>query len=248
MYLDRGGKAVVGTFYFTAGTWVPIFLGGDWNNGKVLASDETEYHPATGELEGRITSGAFRGTWTQESSRKKEPVRLTVVQKPGCDGPGKWVRFAAPQWPLSFSYPASWQISVKEDEIVLTCPDPENMSYEAHLTISRGVGTPDDIAGLTQCDGHWKYHLLGVGSTPCDCGKPAWDCSDAGVSKQQGLTVLNLDEREWRMYCSEGGYIGQGEGAFRIILVKGGWVEFYAEGESDEIVDRLIGTIKERSR
>lgn len=62
------------------------------------------------------------------------------------------------------------------------------------------------------------------------------------ISRRKGITILNLDDQEWRLYCRGGGYVGQTEGEDRVVLLQNGWIEFSGMGEPSEIIDRMALT------
>jgi hypothetical protein len=49
---------------------------------------------------------------------------------------------------------------------------------------------------------------------------------------------------EWRTYCSDGGYVGQGGGEDRVILLGNYWVEF--NDPTQVAVDRLVKSVHVR--
>lgn len=151
MYLDRGGRGVVASLYFTAGDWTPVLLGGEWDNGAIELTDATEQHPLTLRLQGRLTNEGFAGTWASAANDAALPVRLAAVPQPKCDGRGAWKRFESPRWPASFSYPANWRLHESGDSITFTCPDPRAMAYESDVTVNAGDAKPSGQNGLAQC-------------------------------------------------------------------------------------------------
>jgi hypothetical protein len=237
VYLQRGGAGVVGLFYANDGAWTPTFLGGEWKDNKITLSAESAEHAPRGQLQGELLSGVFTGTWIPDSSDGAETVRLSAVQKPGCDGSGVWKRFDDPKWPVSFSYPASWRIrEVTEtpQRIQLTCPDPEEMTYNAGVTIYEGKGEPGGPWELVHCANEWRF-----GSSCAKSHENTASLSVSTVRQQPDETILNIDS-EWRVYCSDGGYIGLGDGEDRVVLLPNFWVEFMGAGGASEIVDRLV--------
>jgi hypothetical protein len=237
MYLHRGGAGVVGLFYATDGEWKPTFLGGEWSADKITLSAESADQAPKGHLRGQLVNGAFIGNWTPDSSRHVDPVRLAAIQKPACDGRGVWKRLDDLKWPVSFSYPASWHIQEDRDALRLICPDPEAMTSEDEVTIYEGKGKPGGPWRLVHSDKGWRHDL--------DEGNSA-SFSVSKVSQQLGKTILNLDH-EWRVYCTDGGYVGLGEGEDQVVLLRDYWIEFMGAGSASDIVDRLVKSTSARA-
>lgn len=241
MFLDRGGNGVVGLFYATAGNWTPTLLGGDWGSTGISLSAQSDNRTLTGRLQGRLAKNAFIGSWTPANSHQAQPVRLTATPEPACDGKGAWKQFSDPKWPLSFSYPASWRMKQEGHTIELICPDPEAMAYNTEVTVQMGTGAPAGAGVLQHCANGWRYGSL------CDCGARENTCQVPKITQSQGNTFLNLDQSEWRVYCRNGGYVGQGYGADRFVLLKNHWFEAYATGAGSAIIKRLVQTVNTRA-
>jgi hypothetical protein len=239
MYLDRGGGGVVGLFYAPGGDWTPTFLGGEWGAKGIALLAEAADHAPKGHLQGHLVKGAFIGSWTPESSGHADPVRLAAIKQPACDGRGAWKRFDDPKWPVSFSYPASWHIKEDDDALRLICPDPEAMAYNGVVTIWEDKGKPGGPWDLVQCANGWQF------GPKCD-DKESDLFRVTNASQQQGKTILSLDH-EWRVYCSDGGYVAQGDGEDQVVVLDGYWAEFMGAGAAYEIVDRLVKSASPRA-
>jgi hypothetical protein len=238
MYLNRGGAGVVGLFYATDGDWTPTFLGGEWSANGIKLSAEASDHDPKGHLQGQLVNGAFIGTWNPENSDHAGPVRLAPIQQPACDGRGAWKRFDDPKWPVSFSYPASWRIKEDGKTLRLICPDPETMTNNnSSVTIfdgERKKGKPLGPVQLVQCANGWRF------GPECDSyDEDAVTASVKTVSEQPGKTILSLGH-EWRVYCADGGYVGQGDGEDQVVVLPNYWIEFRGAGSASAIVDRMV--------
>jgi hypothetical protein len=243
VYLDRGGSGVVGLFFDEA-NWQNTELGGTWMNGQIDASDEAEGHPATGHLKATLAANRLVGSWTRATDEVAEPVDLATIPEPTCDGKESWTRFDDPKSPASFSYPAAWHVEQNRDGIYLTCPDPSEIAYNSNVFVQMGSGKFKSPPELLQCGGKWVY---GTDGSPCDCDHPdKLGCHIAKASSAGSATVLDVGEHEWRTYCRDGGYAGQGEGEDRIILLRHSWVEIMADGKSSGLINRLVDSVKER--
>jgi hypothetical protein len=243
MFLDRGGSAVVGLFFYLSGDWTPTSLGGDWNNGNIEMSDATETHPATGTLKASLAGDRLNGTWTAVNSTQPEPVRLVAIPEPHCDGKEKWRRFNDPEWPVSFSYPASWHLEQSDNAVVLTCPNPSEIAYGQHIVIHQGTGMPEGPTHIVQCGKSWIY------GDRCDCTqKDQHACATAKVSRTNSATMLDVSEQEHRIYCLEGGYVAAGEGEDRVMLLRDQWLEINAPVNTSEMINRLANSVTPHER
>jgi hypothetical protein len=240
MYLDRGGTGVVGLFFDVGGNWEVTQLGGTWKSNRMDASNQTDDDPATGHLEASMSGNRLTGTWTAIKSNQHEPIDLVTIPEPKCDGRGDWKGFDDPAAPLTFSYPASWHLKQDNDGIWLTCPNPSDIAYSQDLGIMMGSGRFKGPTDLVQCGDQWIYNA------DCDCKHvDEASCRVAKASRKGPATILDVSDHEWRVYCHGGGYVGQGGGEDVIVLLPHSWVEIVANGDSSEIVDHLIQTVKE---
>ena len=241
LFLDRGGSQVVGLFYYSDGDWNPTVLGGDWESGAVNLTDATETHAATGRLQGKLAPHQLIGTWTAVGSGNAVPVKLSEIRKPECGGSGPWKRFDDARRPISFSYPADWLLHVSDESITLSCPNPEEIADGGDVEIYQGQGFPHGPTPLVRCGSGWRY------GSECSCQrKDELECQPAKVTRQKRATVLDVSEREWRIYCREGRYAAQGEGVDRIMLVRDAWLEIIAQSGSSGIIDRLAESVRLR--
>lgn len=243
MYLDRGGSGVVGLFY-DLDTWRVTEFGGTWNKGQIDASDEAESHPATGRLSASFAGKGFIGSWEPVNSKQAEPVNLASIPEPACDGKETWTAFHDSSSPISFSYPASWHVDRDQSDVWLTCPDASEIAYAQGVLITMGAGKFKGPPEILQCGGDWIYRQTG---SKCDCvHRDDFGCHAAKAVRRGSAIVLDAGEHEWRNYCREGGYVGQGYGEDRIILLPHNWIEIMAQGKSSVLVDRFVDSVNER--
>jgi hypothetical protein len=242
MYLDRGGSGVVGLFFDLAGNWDTTLLGGVRKDGHIDASDATENHPSTGELKASLADNRLTGTWTKTNGDEPEPVDLVPIPEPKCDGREKRKRFDDSDWPVSFSYPASWHLENSGDSVTLTCPNPSEIAYDKQVDIYQGLGSPKGPTNLLHCGSAWKY------GPNCDCSHKdsSPGCEQARISRRNSMTILDVSSQEWRIYCHGGGYVASGDGEDRIVMRGDRWLEIIAPGNSSEFLNRLIDTITMR--
>jgi len=250
MYLDRGGSGVVGLFYDPKGDWKPVLLGGMWKESGIdlsAGADTAAFGPDAlapiGHLQGQLTNSVFLGQWKSKGGEQAEAVRLSVVPKTGCEGKGAWKRFDHPEWPFSFSYPASWHLVEEHDSsgdyIRLVCPDPEEMAYEGDVSIQEGVGKNVDKTGLVRCGKEWRYDA--------DCADDLKDSAFSHIPAQSlrhGMNILDLSNREWRNYCRNGPYVAQTEGTDLVVLLHSGWINIEQVGADSDLVGRIVDTIR----
>ena len=238
MFLDRGGSGVVGLFYAVEGNWDPTLLGGKWDEHEIEISDSTPGRASDGTLKAVLRGKQLTGSWLTGSGGHSEPVALAVVSEPECEGRGPWKHFDDPALRVSFSYPASWHLEQSPKSITLTCPNAEEIAYNRHVTIYAGSGSPKGPTDVVQCGGTWRYGAV------CDCSQNgAGECRAAKMSRRETAMVLDVSDREWRVYCNGGGYVAQGDGEDRIVLLPDRWVEITADGDLAAIMDQLVGTV-----
>src|SRR6516162_11230297 len=109
------------------------------------------------------------------------------------------------------------------------------MAYDKfNVSITEGTRAELKDRGFVQCGDRWKY------GRSCDC-TDAQSCKTVPVSKQAGMTVLDANLDEWRVYCRDGGYVGQGDGYDRIFLIDENWVE---RTGTSVITNRIISTVR----
>jgi hypothetical protein len=251
MYLNRGGSGVVGLFYEPKGDWKPVFLGGMWkpsgidlSAGANSAAFDPEALAPIGRLQGQLTGNVFLGQWVPTGGAHADPVRLSVVPKTECDGKGAWKRFDSPKWPFSFSYPASWHLVEEHDGpgdyLRLICPDPEEMAYDTDVTIKESVGKPTEKDGLVRCGKEWRYDA--------ECGDDIKDSVFGHIAVQSarhGMTILDISDHEWRVYCRDfDGYVGQGGGTDLVVLLQNGWIGITDAKDDSEMDGRIVDTIR----
>jgi hypothetical protein len=160
MYLERGGDVILGAFYYTGSDWTPTVLGGYLTvYGTLDASNKTETGVEIGRLTGNLSEGGFVGRWIASGQGKPLPASLKVGPQPSCKGNGPWERFDDHRWPITFSYPASWRLSLDNGSLKLTCPDPSFMAYESY-DIKIRQGKQQDLAddlGFHRFGDRWIY-------------------------------------------------------------------------------------------
>jgi hypothetical protein len=240
MYIERGGDVVVASFYYVHSNWTPVFLAGKWSNETVNISVQPEnpfapqegYDPqAPGRLEAKLTKTGFTGFWTPPNAQTNVPARLAFEATPQCDGTGPLKRFSDPGWPISFNYPDAWHL---DDSGVgdylsfrLICPNAAMMFYESSLNHLA-------ILGYHYEGGKWTHHWM------------YGDEVDTVGQQQHGMTTVDGDAREWRIYCRGGGYVAQGEGHQRLLITGNRWVNISGDLEYADAVLRIVASARPR--
>jgi len=249
MYLERGGGAVTGAYYYTK-HWEPLLLAGTWlGQGELRLSEKTEKGAETGTFQGILGAAGLTGQWTSADGQRRAPVRLRVVRAPRCDATGPWQTFDDPSWPVTFSYPASWHVRRAGDSISVACPDPAQLIYadsDIQLVTGQGLARFDRGEGsFYRCRGRWIHNSISL-MAGCECSDPRHvDCTPRVATTRDGVTVMG-GSAEVRVYCRGGGYFGAGEREERLILIGDRWVELDGEVKDEQVVARMAATIRLR--
>ena len=110
-------------------------------------------------------------------------VGLTAVAAPRCDGGEPWRTFRSPDWPISFDYPASWDVVASSGDqrpmLSVSCPSLRARLDDSHyvqLERGEGRGTPAyDLEGLTYSRIGWFFNTDGRdwrgGAIPSSAGR-----------------------------------------------------------------------------
>jgi hypothetical protein len=170
------------------------------------------------------------------------------VPQPSCSGSGAWQKFSNPRSPITFSYPASWHLEVAkadvpgsggDETLSLMCPDPMTIAYDMTVDFSpEKKGWDGSIADFIRFDGGpWMYG--------CDSDNREF-CRKPIVTRRLGITIYRADEIEFRTYCVDSGYVGQGEGHRYLLSFKGKWIQFYGSGSPSNIMDRIVESVEIR--
>lgn len=246
MYLERDSNVVIAAFYYRESTWKPTILGGHWNNGKPTASDKTELDPATGQLTGKLTTRGFAGSWTPVGRSPALPIRLVFEPRPSCSALGHLKRFNDPNWPITFSYPAAMQLSQTDEGLTLTCPDPAGMFYDFSIWIRQGPLSKIDHEGFHLTGGKWMRDPTPFSHCADEANGPP-GCKEAAVVSHQGpITILDNSEHEWRDYCTGGGYVAQGVGSEKMLVIGDKWVDIRGTEDYEDIALGITATAKIR--
>lgn len=248
MYLGRDKQGMVGVLYYRKGDWTPIVLGGESSHGVVRLAGRTGGKSLVVRIEGKLTKTALAGHWSSVNGDHGS-FRLAIVPRIRCDGTGPWKRFESRKWKIGFSYPASWHLSEFHDSagsiLRLVCPDPKEMAYGREIDIAEGSGRDfSNSAGLpVRCPEGWRY------GSDCTCKDPGMPgCAVPGVTHRQGMTILNMDAQVWRTYCHSGGYVGLGDGADRMVLLPGGWIEIWGEYPEAKVIGQMVDSVRPHSK
>jgi len=249
MYMERGGQDVVGLYYDVA-DWKPILLGGKWtDDGNIQVTTSLPALTAIGALDGRLSpAGDFVGVLTTRdgNDREQQSVALRRVPQPSCSGSGAWQRFSNPKVPIAFSYPTSWHVEINEPDIpnstnyesvMLMCPDPMTLAYDMSVGFRPEEKSKDNTVSdfIRFNGGPWLY----------GCDSDSRDsCQTPIVTHRGGITFYRADEIEFRTYCVEGGYVGQGEGHRFLLYFDDNWIQLYGSGAPSHMMERILSTIQ----
>ena len=245
MFLERGGAGVVGILYDTA-DWMPLTLGGRWSGGQDGTVEATARNDRDAELaivRGKVSERGFSGTWSTGEDGERLPLELKAVARPKCDGSEAWKVFNDKRWPITFSYPGSWHLSVNGDTVTLTCPDAAMMAYDGYeIDVLEGADANTVTSDFVQCGDTWLY-----GHDNCKCGEEK-HCALAPVAERGGMTILKGDDIAWRAFCRGGGYVGPGQGDRQVLTFGDNWIVMEGRGPAAELVERMVGTAKRRAK
>lgn len=180
---------------------------------------------------------------------RTEPLAFNVVPETQCDWKGDWRTFSAPDWPITFEYPASWKLTADQDDINIECPSVSHLAVGgSFLTFERGRFPPSNTkpgaeVGEEFNEPYWFFRRPGdvwrVKDGRCDPQAPRGsrsglgprgsgleepdvdDCAPARRSERNGMTVLQGAAGEHRLYRPGVGYLGQGGGIARYLWILG---------------------------
>jgi hypothetical protein len=179
---------------------------------------------------------------------RTEAVAFEVVAKTACDGAGEWRTFSAPEWPITFDYPATWVLTSDDDDVNLECPSLEALaSGGTTLTFERGR-LPSPVSGkvaarkedggsdpfwfVRGADGRWR-----VSDRGCADAASEHVCAVARRSERNRMTVLQGIAGEHRLYRPGVGYLGQGFEISRYLFLFGDqWISL-DNGDNEHGVD-----------
>jgi hypothetical protein len=183
---------------------------------------------------------------------RTEVVAFNIVPNVPCDAPSEWRTFRSPQWPITFDYPASWALTVDNDDITIECPSITALATtRPSLTFERGHFPPRNTDAAAEKDPsftepYWFLKLAGddwrVGPHGCadaDGGRERGEhCPPARRSARHGMTVLQGAAGEHRLYRPGVGYLGQGGGITRYLFIVGEqWISLDSAGEHSHYDD-----------
>lgn len=254
MSLSRGGDAVVGVLYYTD-DWKPIMLGGQWKEHDAIEMHNVmecsaDFCYGDTLLKGNLNEKGFVGLWQPTGHQRTLPLNLRKVPEPSCKGDGPRRVFKNSEWPITFSYPASWHLEVKKDELNLICPNATFMAYEdlGTIQITRGEPWGKDASGdipIQKCGENW------LPSYPCGCGDP--DCSYTGerlsVNQNDGLTIINQEGGSLgprRSYCTQGGYVGAEDGDDIVLLLDKQMIWITGGAQTTDVANSLVKSVMPR--
>ena len=193
----------------------------------------------TGTWRLRFAPGArFEGTRTDAATRSTAPITLGEAPTVDCSGRGPWRPFRSTRWPITFSYPANWQLTEDEAGIELLCPTPERLIYGGRpIRLEFGDGV-DLVAAENAREGITAGRFF-VRFPPdpwvignYDCGEKdsagVLNCRPTSTGRRLGMTVAYGSGGEDRLYTRHG-YVGQGGGSIMYLFLLGSrWVTLWS--------------------
>ncbi len=202
---------------------------------------------------------SLEGTRRDVVAKTSAPVELRVAAPVDCRG-GTWRRFDSPLLPVTFEYPDSWRVDVREGTVSVECPDPQRLAFGGRpIELSAGTGGVHDVElenrrHAQELGGFRSFRSNEWWFGNCE-ERPAADglfCRRATRTVRNGIPVLRGSAGEHRLYRPVGGYMGQGPGVVHyVFLLNDRWLEVTSFGEEDEdaaVTRRLVQSITARSR
>jgi hypothetical protein len=106
------------------------------------------------------------------------------------------------------------------------------------ITISQGERGDLADLGFSPSGTNWVY---GQGCfEPTDAA-----CRVAKMSVRDGMTILEADDQEWRIY-THSGYVGEGDGHETLVLPGDRWVNLSGEGPPSDLIASIVRTMRPR--
>ena len=189
-----------------------------------------------------VSSDRLEGTRTDLRSSETLPIALRRTDPVDCSGKGPWRTFRSDRWPITFSYPAGWHAS-ESDSLEIVCPDPGQLAWGGFpIILEQGAGfepaapingNPPQRVGefLRFGSGTW----MRASDDECDPMELiVTRCSTARAARRLGITIVQANGGEDRIYRPGGGYVGQGGGTIVYLLVAGTrWVQIVSHDLPD---------------
>ena len=229
---------------------VPIGLSGDppADGGCAVQLNEAGGRADGGAGDGNwqlriVSTRLVTGTRTMPDGRT-DAIDFDIVRETPCDGSGEWRTFSAPQWPITFDYPANWVLTDDQDDVNIECPSVTGLAAGGSwLTFERGHSPPAGAGGTVESpssstepywfvrhpDGEWRVNDLACNRA---AGPGALSrCAPARRTERKGMTVLQGAAGEHRRYRPGIGHLGEGTGITRYLFVLGDqWVSLDSAG------------------
>jgi hypothetical protein len=133
------------------------------------------------------------------------------------------------------------QITHTDWGLNLICPDAAGMFYDSSIEISQGTLSKIADEGFHLSGGKWMHD-----SRFCDAeANNPHGCIEAAVVGHRGpITILNDADHEWRVYCTGGGYVAQGDGEGKMLVIGDKWVDIQGIGDYGDIALSIVATAK----
>ena len=171
-----------------------------------------------------------------------EDVVFNIVPETPCNAAGEWRTFHAPQWPITFDYPANWVLTDDQDDVNIECPSVTALATGGSwLTFERGqsppAGTDEPYWFVRLANDDWRVAASGCADRASAPDSKA-RCAPARRSERNGMTVLQGAAGEHRLYRAGVGYLGQGGGITRYLFVlRDQWVSLDSAGVNEHYDD-----------
>ena len=114
------------------------------------------------------------------------------------------------------------------------------IAYDANIQISLEQPLNDHhVRDFIRFHNHpWQYY--------CDEDNRAV-CKTPIVKQYRGITIYTADEIEYRMYCINGGYVGQADGHRSMLSFNNTWIRFYGIVQPADLIKKVLLTVRKRN-
>jgi hypothetical protein len=235
---------LTGSFY-DVNNWSPVLLEGIRGDDCKFRIFERRGERRDAVWEGEFKSRVFEGIKRKSDSAESAVIRLQRIPPMNCDGKGKWIRLNIPEFGISFEYPETWRITERSvTNIRLMCPDPRAMQFSDTGLSIESAGPPNELTQIGIFSKSRDKWLVGDAEIVGDCSTLVAFCTNAGVSRQPGVTVVH-GSGSTRLYLSGGSYQGLGDEDAFLLLFKDGSLYVSSVFVKESTTERMVRSVRQ---